>query len=69
LWLVVSTNGSCYPPRHRCPSAANGRADLTLAPGRYEYRFIVDGEWMADPLAKDFVPNPFGGQNSLLEVC
>jgi 1,4-alpha-glucan branching enzyme len=43
-------------------------AELLLAPGAYEYRLVVDGEWMADPLAKETVPNPFGGRNSILRV-
>ena len=42
--------------------------ETALAPGAYEYRLIVDGQWMADPLAKESVPNPFGGQNSILKV-
>ena len=34
---------------------------------RYEYRFVVDGEdWIADDDADDFVPNPFGGKNSVV---
>ncbi len=41
---------------------------LSLAPGRYEYRFIADGEWVDDPKAKEFVPNPLGGQNAVLVV-
>lgn len=43
-------------------------AELFLAPGAYEYCLVVDGEWMADPLAKETVPNPFGGRNSILRV-
>jgi len=42
--------------------------DLTLAPGRYEYRFVVDGGWVDDPKAKVQVPNPHGGHNAVLEV-
>lgn len=41
---------------------------LTLAPGRYQYRFIVDGEWISDPEASQSVPNEWGSLNSLLEV-
>jgi 1,4-alpha-glucan branching enzyme len=44
------------------------RTRLSLAPGRYEYRFVVDGKWIDDPLAKDSVPNPYGGRNSVLSV-
>ncbi|HVU08980.1 MAG TPA: glycogen-binding domain-containing protein [Verrucomicrobiae bacterium] len=43
--------------------------ETTLAPGTYEYCFIVDGQWMPDPLAKESVPNPFGGRNSILKVA
>jgi len=43
--------------------------ELVLAPGRYEYRFVVDGVWVDDPAATDYVPNPFGGMNSVLTVA
>lgn len=39
-----------------------------LLPGTYEYCLVVDGQWMPDPLARERVPNPFGGQNSILNV-
>ena len=42
---------------------------LRLPPGRYEYCLVVDGEWMPDPLARECVPNPFGGFNSVLRVA
>jgi 1,4-alpha-glucan branching enzyme len=42
--------------------------ELTLPPGVYEYRIVADGEWKADPLARDANPNPFGGLNSVLKV-
>ena len=41
---------------------------LTLAPGRYQYKFIVDGEWIHDPGARETVANPYGSLNSVLEV-
>jgi 1,4-alpha-glucan branching enzyme len=44
------------------------RLDLTLHPGRYEYRFIVDGNWADDPLGRAFVENPFGTRNCVLLV-
>ena len=43
--------------------------ETVLAPGIYEYCLIVDGQWMADPMAKSQVPNPFGGNNSILTVA
>jgi hypothetical protein len=42
--------------------------DLTLPPGTYEYRLVVDGKWMPDPTASRTVPNPFGEPNSVLTV-
>lgn len=41
---------------------------LSLPPGRYEYRFVADGEWVDDSNAKQFIPNPHGGANALLIV-
>jgi len=42
--------------------------ELVLRPGVYEYRLVVDGEWMPDPRAAETVPNPFGEMNSVLKV-
>ncbi len=36
---------------------------FVLPPGRYEYRFWVDGVWHDDPNAQERVENPFGSQN------
>ena len=48
----------------------NGRwvGDLAVKPGRHEYLFVVDGQWLPDPNAKETVQNPFGGKNSVLIV-
>ena len=43
--------------------------ETSLAPGTYEYCFVVDGKWIPDPLARETVPNPFGGRNSILKVA
>jgi 1,4-alpha-glucan branching enzyme len=42
--------------------------ELSLPPGRYEYRLVVDGQWLCDPAAAEKVPNPFGGCNAVLVV-
>ncbi len=42
--------------------------ELVLPPGTYEYLFVVDGRWLADPLAQATIPNPFGGVNSVVNV-
>lgn len=39
-----------------------------LKPGRYEYKFFVDGNWVNDPSCGACVPNAFGSQNCTVEV-
>ena len=39
------------------------KATVSLKPGRYEYRFLVDGSWENDPSCCNCVPNEFGSQN------
>jgi 1,4-alpha-glucan branching enzyme len=39
------------------------KATVSLKPGRYEYRFLVDGNWVNDPACCDCVPNEFGSKN------
>ena len=41
---------------------------IALAPGRYEYKFIVDGHWIPDPLVHEHVWNQQGTLNSVVEV-
>jgi len=41
---------------------------LELAPGEYQYRLIVDGQWKDAPDAPKRVPNPFGTENCVLTV-
>jgi len=40
---------------------------LPLPPGRYEYKFVVDGEWIHDAKAEENKPNVHGSINSVLE--
>ncbi|MBI1978362.1 MAG: isoamylase early set domain-containing protein [Candidatus Omnitrophica bacterium] len=44
------------------------RTTLSLVPGRYEYRFLVDNVWECDQNAPECAPNPFGSWNSILNV-
>ncbi|MFH1419892.1 MAG: AAA family ATPase [Planctomycetota bacterium] len=41
---------------------------LPLAPGRYQYRYVIDGEWRNDPVNHEVEVNPFGDLNSIVEV-
>lgn len=39
-----------------------------LENGAYQYKFVVDGQWLADPGNPNGTPDGFGGQNSLVTV-
>ena len=41
------------------------KISFDLKPGKYEYRFLLDGEWQNDPNCDCFVENPFGTSNCL----
>lgn len=43
-------------------------ATVAVAPGRYTYKFVVDGQWMADPGNALRSPDGFGGENTILVV-
>ena len=67
---VAGTFNDWRPEATRMVAVGDGRwlKELVLAPGVYEYRLVVDGEWMPDPRASENAPNPFGGINSVLRV-
>lgn len=43
-------------------------ARVTLPPGMWQYRLIIDGRWTPDPYNPHCVPNPFGELNSIIVV-
>ena len=43
-------------------------ATIKLAPGTYEYKFVIDGVWCADPENANSVPNDQGTFNSVITV-
>lgn len=44
------------------------KATVSLPPGTYEYRLLVDGAWQDDPQCPTRKPNQFGGQNCVCIV-
>jgi len=67
---VAGSFNGWKPERTPLALEGNGRwvGDLAVNPGRHEYLFVVDGQWLPDPNAKESVQNPFGGRNSVLLV-
>ena len=46
----------------------NWNLEIPLAPGRYEYLYLINGaEWVPDPAAPS-ADDGFGGRNSVLDV-
>ncbi len=44
------------------------KVSLSLPPGRFEYRYLVDGSWENDQRPSECVPNAFGSWNCVVEV-
>ena len=44
------------------------KTSLKLEPGRYLYKFIVDGEWWSDPSNAAWEWNEYGSHNSILTI-
>ena len=58
------------PSKHRLKKDLNGRwyLHLKLKSGRYEYRYLVDGNWENDQRPVQCIPNAFGTWNCVVEV-
>jgi 1,4-alpha-glucan branching enzyme len=41
---------------------------VSLAPGQYAYRLLVDGQWRDDPACRLRQSNPFGGEDCVCVV-
>ena len=55
--------------------AGEWRAALALSPGRYEYKYIVDGIWCCQPgvadeeyAGEDAIANAFGTRNRVIQI-
>jgi 1,4-alpha-glucan branching enzyme len=44
------------------------KTSVPLAPGKYEYRLLVDGKWQDDPSCTQHEPNQFGSANCIRVV-
>jgi chromosome partitioning protein len=41
---------------------------IPLRPGRYEYKLVIDGRWLPDPLNPKQIANGVGSVNSVLDI-
>jgi len=57
------------PDKRQLKHTENGHSATLLLPrGRYEYKFIVDGQWRIDPECLNRAPNLAGTWNSVINV-
>jgi chromosome partitioning protein len=61
-WMPTSTPMTVEPRTDRWVTR------LPLNPGRYQYRFVVDGRWTTDPANTAVEINQFGELNNVVEV-
>jgi 1,4-alpha-glucan branching enzyme len=58
------------PKTHPMKSNENGTwvRNVIIPPGKYEYKFLVDGQWKEDPQNDQLYPNCFGTYNNIINV-
>lgn len=70
VYLVGDFNGWRIDDESRLWNSGRGvwQKRMALSPGRYRYKFVIDGNWIPDPTNELAEPNPFGGIDSILEI-
>src|SRR5213594_2350328 len=66
--LAGDFNGWVADGNEMHPSGRVWRKVVLLEPGRYQYKYVVDGRWLPDPLNLDVEPAPWGGYNSVVNL-
>jgi len=58
------------PKAHPMKNDGNGLwvKSVIIPPGKYEYKYLIDGEWKEDPKNEQTCPNCFGTLNSILNL-
>jgi len=68
---IAGTFNNWDPSHDKLFNLGNGKWGITLylEPGRYEYKFVIDGnDWVEDPNAIEFVDDGYGGKRSVIFV-
>ncbi len=69
VWLTGDFNGwSLEATPMQMQGDGRWATTVALPPGSYEYKFVVDGQWLPDPNAREQRFNRFGTLNSVIEV-
>lgn len=70
VYIVGDFNNWAVQQSCKLNSRQSGKweKNLDLNPGKYRYKFVVDGQWLQDPQNKQTEANPFGGVDSVLTI-
>jgi 5'-AMP-activated protein kinase regulatory beta subunit len=68
--ILMGDFNNWNPKKHPMQNDGNGiwSKTVVLSPGKYEYKFFVDGKWKRDPQNDQICSNCFGTQNSVLKL-
>ena len=70
-WVGVAGDFNSWNPSNltaKKDRAGVWKATAEVASGTHEYKFVVDGAWIADPSCSRRTVNAFGSENSVLIV-
>ena len=68
VFLAGTFNGWSTDATEMVRDAGRFEITLPLAVGEHRYKFVADGEWITDEKAKRFLPDGYGGRNSVIDV-
>ena len=70
VYLAGSFNNWDAKRHQMKDTRGNGKYAITLLlpKGEYEYKFVVNSNWVADPECQDWVRNSFGTLNNVRKV-
>ena len=68
--ILMGDFNNWNPKKHPMQSDENGmwNQSVLIPPGRYEYKFLVDGQWKEDPQNNQTRLNCFGTYNNILNL-
>lgn len=69
--FLAGTFNQWDPRRHQMKDTRDtGKYSITLmlAKGSYEYKFVINGNWVVDPECQNWVRNSLGTLNSVAQV-
>ena len=68
--VQIAGDFNSWEPSENEMEFSNGvwRAIISLTPGRYKYRYVVDGDWMTDPLNPRVERSPYGDYDSVIDL-